>query len=120
MRSGSTLPEHGENMEWITIWTALGSAAAVMAIIGAVMGVVRRSDRASIDERFGSFEKEMTAVNTQIVEMVHKDEVRRIEARFEKDIADLRTDQKTGFAEIRQDIKDMRTDLMMAIKDAIK
>lgn len=107
-------------MDWNTVWIAVGAVGTAIVGIGSLFGFIRRSDMASIDNRFGTVKDNMESINTQILEKAHKDEVRRIEDRFEKDIADLRTDQKTGFAEIRADIKDMRADLMAAIRDAVK
>jgi hypothetical protein len=100
----------------VTLWTAAGSIGTLAAIAGAIVGAIRKSDMTGYHERVTEVDSKVNALSNVVSEKAHKDEVRRIEARFEKDITDLRTDQKIGFSEVRNDIKDMRSDLMDALR----
>ena len=106
-------------MDWNLIFTAVGQFVAIAVAVIAFVQRARAKELDDMNEKFQSVDKRIDGVNREVSDKAHKDEVRRIEDRFEKDIADLRNDQKTGFAEIRNDIKDMRTDLMDAIRTAV-
>jgi gas vesicle protein len=103
-------------MEPMIIWTAVIAVVGVLTLAGSVIGWVRKGDKESIDNRFNNAETMMTNITTQMVAKASKDELDKTVARFEKDISDLRLDQKTGFAEIKQDIKDLHSD----IKDLLR
>ena len=99
-------------MDPITIWTALG----VLVIVGGgVIGLIRKGD----SERIQKVEDTVSTLSTQVAEKAAKDELARVEARFEKEFESVRSEQRSGFAEIRQDLKDMRHELMTAIKDMV-
>ena len=104
-------------MDPLTFWTALG---VLVVLFGGIAGVIRKGDRDAMDIQVTDLDNRLKGIGNQMAEKAQREEVARIEARFEKDIADLRLDQKTGFAEIRQDIKDLRTDFMNAIERLIK
>lgn len=84
----------------ITIWTALGVLAVV---IGGVAGVVRNGD----NKRIELLESKVDKLGTDTAEKAHKDEVARIEARFEREISDLRYTMKNGFDRIDQKLDEM-------------
>lgn len=129
-------------MDWNLVWAGTGVFVATAAVIIPWVSSIRQSDKNEMNEklkeidrtleccprcadidaihdRFKAVDKSFDSVARQMADKAHKDELKRIEDRFERDIADLRTDQKAGFAEIRADIKDMRTDLMIAIREAV-
>ncbi|MDP4299917.1 hypothetical protein [Leptothrix discophora] len=103
-------------MDPITIWTALG---VIVVVAGGIINTLRSSDKAAIDNRFTSTEEKINAMERQLVEKAHKDEVARIEARMDKEFESVRAEQRSGFADLKQDIKDMRIELMAAIKDMV-
>lgn len=103
-------------MDPITIWTALG---VIVVAAGGVYGLIRGSDKNDVDNRFISVESKVNNVMAQVADKAHKDEVVRIEARMDREFESVRVEQRTGFADLKQDIKDMHHDLMMAIKDAV-
>lgn len=76
--------------------------------VGGIVGIIRQQET----KRIEILEHTLDKVQTDIADKAHKDEVTRIETRFDRDIADLRQDQKNGFAEIRQDLKDFRNDMI--------
>ncbi|TDK63542.1 CCDC90 family protein [Sapientia aquatica] len=106
-------------MEMI-IWTAIIAVVAVLTLIGSVIGWIRKGDKESIDNRFISAETMMNNITTQMNVKASKDELDKTVARFEKDISELRSDQKNGFAEIRQDIKDLRIEILDVIRSQNK
>jgi outer membrane murein-binding lipoprotein Lpp len=92
-------------MDLVTIWTALG---VISVVAGGIITAVRNADAT----RIRAVESKLDKLERDTTEKAHKDEIARIETRFERDIADLRADQKNGFAEIRQDLKDFRNDMI--------
>lgn len=97
----------------ITVWTALG---VIVVAAGGVIGLVLKG----YDTRFSTMENKVDSVANQVAEKAHKDEVSRIEARFERDISDLRTEQRSGFDGIKQDLRDMESRFMTFIKQVIE
>ena len=103
-------------MDYVAIWTAVGSVVGVLMLCGAIVGVIRKGDSMIYDDKINAVDAKVISLSVAVADKAHKDDVKRIEARFEKDITDLRADQKAGFAEIRGDIKDMRTAFLEAIQ----
>ena len=99
-------------MDPMTFWTALG---VLVVIFGGIAGVIRKGDRDTMDIKVGDLSDKLNEVSKQVTEKAHKDEIIRIEARFDKEFDSVRAEQRTGFAEMRQDLKDLRVDLMSAI-----
>lgn len=95
-------------MDPITLWTAVGSITMVLTIGGGVFNYIRNGDKAMYDSQFNSLTNEINQVKTEIVAKASKDELDKSVLRLERDIQTVRTEQKTGHAEIRGDIKDMR------------
>jgi hypothetical protein len=118
-------------IDWMLVWTGVMAIVAVVTLIVSVfswvMNRMRKADweiikgmKSDSDQKIANLELRVADVYTMTTAKLDKHEHQLALQRIDKEIGDLRTDAKQGQAEIRQDIKDLRQDLMSAIRDAIR
>ncbi len=130
-------------MEPITFWTA---AAVIVAICGGIISLVRNSDKdadiADKEKIIGnvkSVEGDLATLKNDVQTKAHRDDIRRVEDRMDKEFTNVRADFRAGIADIKQDngrstaelkadnarlaadskveMKDMKQELMAAINN---
>jgi len=112
-------------------WIALGTVGTVIVSIATfVLKRIREADLAymkSLKDDSNSqiallrsqadkIEQRVADVYTDVQAKLDKSEHQIALARIDKEIADLRADQKVGQQEIRQDIKDLRMEILRTFK----
>lgn len=121
--------------DWMLFFTAVMAIAAiavpVASFIGWVMNKARKADweiikgmKADSDFKIDNL-KDMQEQTTQKLTGVYTDLQAKLDKRdhelalerIDKEISDLRVDSKAGRAEILRDIKDMRIEQAQALKD---
>ena len=74
-------------MDWMLFWTALTAIAAVVTIVGTILGRLVRSDIKKIENRIDTQDSKITQLDDMLKSKVEKDE-------HNKDITLLRNDLK--------------------------
>jgi hypothetical protein len=101
-------------MDPITLWTALG---VITVVVGGIIGAIRKSDKDLADTRFVSLETKVSDLTTSTSAKLDKEEFFRFGDRIDKDIEQLRTEQKTGNDRLYAELKDFRLEVLEAIKE---
>lgn len=124
-------------IDWMLFWTGLTALVALVTLIVGifswVMNRMRKADwelirgmKADSDQKIESLKimqqettLKLTGVYTDLQAKLDKRDHELALDRIDKEIGELRADAKTSQSEIRQDIKDLRQDLLSAIRDAL-
>lgn len=101
-------------MDPITLWTALG---VIVVIVGGIIGAIRKTDKDLMDTRFITLEGKVEGLATSTNTKLDKEEFFRFGDRIDKDIEQLRSEQKLGNDRLYSELKDFRVEVLEAIKE---